>query len=167
MHLFKKYPYLMTWVGFIVIAQAISLAYGPGVLFLNLPTDGLVRLAGIALYVIGGFYLFKALVQRYLLANLPRADESLQRVGTDRLRKYPFLTAWLGFVVLSVMLYILLVWLFFSLVPLSDFTAIMVLVSLVAYPFLGFFVFRKAIQSYIVGDYYAKVASASHAKFSA
>ena len=163
MHTFKKYPYLTTWIGFVVIVQAVSLAYGFGVQLLHLPTDGMTRLVGIALYVIGGFYLFKALVQRYILTNLTQRDESLQRAGTNHSRRYPFLTAWIGFILLSVMIYILLAWFFFSLIRLSDFTAI-VFANSVAYVAIGFFVFRKAIQSYIVRDDSAKSKPDSRAE---
>lgn len=162
MHAFKKYPYLTTWIGFIVIMQAVNLAYGFGVLLLNLPTDGMTRLVETALYVIGGFYLFKALAQRYILPNLPREGESLPRASTNHSRKYPFLTAWIGFVALSVMIYILLAWFFFSLIRPSDFTAVALACS-VAYAVIGFFVFRKAIQSHIVKGYSTKTKPDSHA----
>ena len=100
MRAFKKYPYLTTWIGFLAIVQAVNLVYGFGVLRLNLPTDGATRLVEIILFVIGGFYLFRALVRRYILMNLQQRDSTLQAVENDRTRKYPFLTAWIGFVLL-------------------------------------------------------------------
>ena len=125
--------------------------------------DGATRFVEIILFVIGGFYLFRALVQRYILTNLQQEDGALQAVEVDRSRKYPFLTAWIGFVLISVMIYAMLAWFFFSLIPVSDFTATALAYSAV-YAFVGFFVFRKAIQSYIVSDYYTKAAQISRTR---
>ena len=94
MTLNEKHPYLTAWIGFVAIMAVGALILG----FLQLSSvtiNGLIRL----FFLIGiGFLVFKALIKEHILEN---SHEIHLATAKGLSAKYPFLTAWLGFLGLS------------------------------------------------------------------
>ena len=132
-------PFLVAWVGFIAIWFLIAIPVS-----LIASTGYLGYIVTIILLIVIGFFLFREFIQYYILHKRGLEIKQERRKGFSAQK--PFLTAWLGFFVVSLIPTLLIRFLINSLVSF----ALLFLIQLILWTVVNFFIFKFMVTRHVV-----------------
>ena len=136
-----KYPYLTAWIGFVMSISLYTLIFSVVTSFF-LSTPYLIFLV---FFTFIGFLVFRSMVIKHVLGRPGIGDMMLNPKTEGLSSRYPFLTAWIGFILMSLVINGFIM-------NLSDMIPSPMLTFLISYTIwimVDFFVFRFVVRRYI------------------
>ncbi len=139
-----KYPFLTAWVGFCALTSLVALVgdLAFGFAFVGNDSFTIIRLV---VYIVVSFFLFRAMIKRHILSTVQLEAGEIRQHNTGISARYPYLTAWVGFIALGVIFGLIVDYLT---ALISDGTIFLIeyLLDLI----VGFFIFKFVLRRHVL-----------------
>ena len=142
MDMTDKYPYLTAWIGFVASMSLGTLLFGFVLSFIVSKPN----MFFLVFFLVVGFYVFRKLVIMHVLGSASVEELRMNQRASNLSSRYPFLTAWIGFLAIGLIPNVLISYLTYMIPG----QILSLLIGYTIYVVANFFVFRFVVNRNIV-----------------
>ena len=142
-----KYPFLTAWIGLCALTALVSLAGELAFVFVESDLLSIVRLGA---YVVVSFFLFRAMIERHILPSVQLEAGEIRQHDTGISARYPYLTAWVGFITISVILGLMADYLTALMLTTLMNDGAIFLIGYLLDLIVGFFIFKFVVRRHVL-----------------